>query len=93
MKKEEGTKRKKETEKGRPSPSYGVATFPVVAAENCVCACVRKDYRWRMTIIQARRQTCLLSYVCVCVSGKTLEGLPAEKDLDTGLKSFSREGW
>lgn len=30
---------------------------------------------------------------CVCVSCKTAEGLPAEKGLDAGLKSSSREGW
>ncbi len=70
-----------------------------MAVENCVCAYVGKDYRWRMTIIQAPQRTCLLSLVCVCVcvcvcvSGKTAEGLPAEKGLDVGLKSSSREGW
>ncbi len=86
-----GDQRKKERKKGRLCPSYGVATFPVVAVENCVCACAGKDYRWRMTIIQAPWQTCLLSLVCV--SCKTAEGLPAEKGLDAGLKSSSREGW
>lgn len=77
-----GTKeRKKERKKGRPGLSGEVATSPVVAVENCLRMCreglqVENDNHLHSA---ANLSALSLVRMCVCVSEKTAEGLPAGK--------------
>lgn len=62
----------------------------------CVRVCLRKDYRWRMTIISAPQQHCCLSAFPHAPDrgaergaekGEGIEGPPCRGDLDAGVKS------